>query len=418
MGTTRGTVRDLRRRNRSVTLRALMFDGPASRAEISRLTGLSLATVGNVTTELLADRLVVEAGQVDSNGGRPRVLLRLDPDYATLIGVDVGDDGVLAELFDLAMNRLARVRLKTPRTGTDPAMMVALVRDALTEVIAAAGVDAESVIGAGIGVPGSVEQHPRVLVHAQVMGWESVPFEELLRAAGVSLPLYFDNGAKTQAQAEMWFGAGRGARHAVITLICSGVGAAVVADGATYQGVTSSAGEWGHTTIEYGGRLCRCGARGCLEAYVGAEAILARYRQVRRGRPVPGDDEATQLAALVAAAPRSETATRVLRETAGYLGAGVANLVNLFNPERIVLGGWAGVTLGAVLLDDIRANAAAYALDHPYRQTSIELGMLDADAVAFSAATLPLAALLEHGGDPRERRQLRSRRAARQTAAA
>ena len=90
----------------------------------------------------------------------------------------------------------------------------------------------------------------------------------------------------------MWFGAGRGARHAVIVLVGSGVGAAVVTDGTSYRGATSSAGEWGHTTVVYGGRQCRCGARGCLEAYVGAEGILDRYRQAAPGgRPVPGADE-------------------------------------------------------------------------------------------------------------------------------
>src|SRR4051812_29149269 len=101
MATARGTVRDLRRHNRSATLRALLVDGPLSRAEVSRRTGLSLATIGNVATELLADRLIVEAGQVDSDGGRPRVLLRVDPGYGTLIGVDVGAGTVTAELFDL-----------------------------------------------------------------------------------------------------------------------------------------------------------------------------------------------------------------------------------------------------------------------------------------------------------------------------
>jgi predicted NBD/HSP70 family sugar kinase len=418
MATARGTVRDLRRHNRSATLRALLFDGPLSRAEVSRRTGLSLATIGNVATELLADRLIVEAGQVDSDGGRPRVLLRVDPGYGTLIGVDVGAGTVTAELFDLGMNRLAVAQRSASPPAATPAVLVELVCAVLDELLAAAGAASAEVIGVGIGVPGSVEQQPRVLVHAQVIDWAAVPFEELLRQAGVSLPLYFDNGAKTQAQAEMWFGAGRGARHAVIALICSGVGAAVVVDGATYQGATSSAGEWGHTTIVYGGRPCRCGARGCLEAYIGAEAILERYRQARGGRPVPGDDQESQLAALLAAAPTLATAARVLDETAGYLGAGVANLVNLFNPERIVLGGWAGAALGAQLLPRIRAQAQAYALAHPYRQAAIELGVLGSDAVAFSAATLPLAALLAQGGDPRERRRPHARRTARQPSAA
>ena len=97
----------------------------------------------------------------------------------------------------------------------------------------------------------------------------------------------------------------RGFQHAVIALIGSGVGACVITNGSTYQGATSSAGEWGHTSLVYGGRECRCGARGCLEAYVGAESVLERYRQARGGRAVPGDDERSSLAALIAAAPRS-----------------------------------------------------------------------------------------------------------------
>src|SRR5262249_30245199 len=150
--------------------------------------------------------------------------------------------------------------------------------------------------GIGIGVPGTVEQGGTARVYAPTIGWDAVPLEDLLRAAGTRPPLFLDNGAKTQGQAEMWFGAGKGARHAVIALIGSGVGAAVITHGSTYRGATSSAGEWGHTTIVYGGRPCRCGARGCLEAYVGAEGILDRYRQARSGRAVPGADERSSLA--------------------------------------------------------------------------------------------------------------------------
>jgi predicted NBD/HSP70 family sugar kinase len=171
----------------------------------------------------------------------------------------------------------------------------------------------------------------------------------------------------------------------------STLGAAVIVNGASYQGATSSAGEWGHTTIVYGGRPCRCGARGCLETYVGAGSILDRFRQVSGGQQVPGVDERAELDALLAAAAHDEVAARVLDDTAGYLGAGIANLINLFNPERIVLGGWAGLALGRYLLPAIRKAAATQALHHPYGQTSIELCQLGEDAVAFGAATLPVA---------------------------
>jgi len=133
---------------------------------------------------------------------------------------------------------------------------------------------------------------------------------------------------------------------------------------------------------------------------VGAGAILDRYRQARRGRAVPGADEESQINALLADADRSAAARQVLDETAGYLGAGVADLINLFNPERIVLGGWAGIALGAHLLPAIREAAAAHALRQPYAQASIELCRLGVDAVALGAATLPIARLLSAGGAP------------------
>jgi predicted NBD/HSP70 family sugar kinase len=399
MDAKRSTVRDLRRHNRSVLLTKLFFDGPLSRHELSHLTGLSAATVSNVTAELVEEHLIVEAGLVESDGGRPRVLLRVDPDYGRVVGIDVGETGVKVELFDLAMTRLSTV--EHPLSSIRPDAVVAQVVSGLTEVMLRSDVDPVHVLGVGVGVPGTVEQGRAVLVHAPTIGWDGVPLERMLRTAGTELPLFFDNGAKTQGQAELWFGAGRGARHAVIALIGSGVGAAVITHGTTYRGATSSAGEWGHTTIVYGGRPCRCGSRGCLEAYVGAEGILDRYRQARSGRPVPGADEQSSLDALLAAAPRSKTAARIIEDTVGYLGAGIGNLINLFNPERIVLGGWAGLALGTRMLPQIRAAAAAHALPHPHGQTSIELCHLGPDAVAFGAATLPVAAMLARGGDPR-----------------
>ena len=394
----RATVRDLRRRNRSTLLSTLFFDGPLSRHELGGRTGLSAATVSNVVGELVDERLVVEAGQVESDGGRPRVLLRVNPGYANVIGIDVGETGVKMELFDLAMSRLATIDrpLQTPQPA--PEVVAGMIADGLGELTALSD---NEILGVGIGVPGTVDQADQVRVHAPTIGWDGVPLADLVRAGGVTAPLFIENGAKTQGQAEMWFGAGRGARHAVIALIGSGVGATVITDGTTYRGFTSSAGEWGHTTLMFGGRECRCGSRGCLEAYVGAESILDRYRRARGGRAIPRPDEESQLDFLLTAADRSVTAAKILDETVGYLGAGIANLVNLFNPERIVLGGWAGLALGTRLLPEIRRATAAHALRHPYEQTSIELCQLGPDVVAVGAATLPVEALLTQGIDSR-----------------
>ena len=210
-------------------------------------------------------------------------------------------------------------------------------------------------------MPGIIEQGTEVLVHGQTYGWDAVPLERLLRAH-TDLPLLFDNGAKTTGQAELWFGAGRGSRDAVVVLVGSGVGASLISGGATYQGVTSRAAEFGHVTVVIGGSKCRCGSTGCLEAYAGAEAILERY-----GKPMAADDQELALAELIGDMGTSPLAAAILDETAQYLGAGIGTLINLFNPERVILGGWAGLLLGERLLPEIRESAREHSPAAPVR---------------------------------------------------
>jgi predicted NBD/HSP70 family sugar kinase len=393
----RTTNRTVRLRNRSALLSKLFLEGPLTRQDLARGTGLSQPAVSNVVGELIGAGLVVDAGALESDGGRPSMSLRVAPRFALVAGVDVGETRIRVELFDLAMTLLASADYPIDPAKPDPATVVHHIVAGLAAVTERAGASRADLLGVGVGVSGVVVQGQEAVVYAQTLGWDGVPLERMIRAA-VDVPLHVDNGAKTQGQAEMWFGAGRGARHAVFALVGSGVGAAVVTNGATYRGVASSAGEWGHTTLVYGGRACRCGAHGCLEAYVGAEAIIERYREARRGRAVPGADEESQINALLDAAATTATARQVLDDTAAYLGAGVANLINLFNPERVVLGGWAGQALGAGLLPKIRTAARAQALRKPFEQATIELGQLGVDAVALGAATLPIAHLLAAGG--------------------
>jgi predicted NBD/HSP70 family sugar kinase len=372
----RRTVRDLRRGNRAVLLRTLYFAGLTTRHELSGLTGLSAASISNVTSDLIAENIIVEAGLVESDGGRPRVLLRVNPNFGHVIGVDVGETHVQVALFDLDMNEQAKSEFTLRPGEHDVDLVVRHILTGIDAVMASSGTDPEQVMGVGIGVPGIVESGPEALIHAQTFGWDAVPLSALLRE-GTSLPLYIDNGAKTLAQAELWFGSGRGSRHVIVVLIGSGVGASIITDGRTYRGVNSSAGEWGHTKIAVAGRTCRCGARGCLEAYIGAEGILERA-----GMTAEMANEQAALAELV------RSGGPVINETIDYLGAGLANLINLFNPERIVIGGWAGLLLGQHELVKIKKAVAENSLSQPYKTVSITLGRLGPDAVALGAATL------------------------------
>ncbi|MEJ1199920.1 MULTISPECIES: ROK family protein [unclassified Streptomyces] len=413
------TVRDLRRQNRTAVLQRLYFDGPLSRFSLGPVTGLSSGSVSNVVSELVAEGLVEEAGSVDSAGGRPRTLLRVSARSAYMIGVDIGETRVRIELFDLALTELARVERPLETEGPrrvdryDVGVVMTHLREGIPEVLDEAGIAAERLLGVGIGVPGIVARTAEdgAVVHGQTIGWDAVPLERLLRESRIlpeTVPYYIDNGAKTLGQAEMWFGAGRGAQSAAVVLFGSGVGACVVGDDMR----PGRAVEWGHLTVRVRGRRCRCGARGCLEAYAGAEALLQRWAEAG-GRPPEGADEETALTAMLAAAypdpdasgagPEPDaTALAVLEETAEYLGAGFSDLINLFQPERILVGGWAGLQLGRRFLDSVTAHATSYALTYPAAHVRIDLGTLGPDAVTVGAAILPLADFFARGGRPEE----------------
>ncbi|MEV6595835.1 ROK family transcriptional regulator, partial [Actinoplanes sp. NPDC051346] len=402
MESRRTTVRDVRRANRASLLTDLFHGGRQSRQQLGDTTALSQATVSNLIGEMIDEGLVEEAGLVGSDGGRPRSLLRVAPGFGYVAGADVSATRVLVELYDLAMSRvgvaqcaLAASEAGEGKSGPDPCLAAEKLLEGLDAVVAEAGVARGEVLGFGVGVAGVVDQSGDApVVHSQATGWDAVPLGAMLRD-GTDVPIHVENGAQAVGQAEMWFGAGRGARQAVIVLVGEGVGAAVVMDGRGYRGAHSNAGEWGHTTFVYDGDLCRCGTRGCLEAYLGADRIAARLAEATGLEAGP-----ELLSRVLADDPLPGGAAEVVRETIGYLGAGIAGLINLFSPERIVLGGPAGLALGERFLTDIREAAARHALRHPYSRTRIDLCQLGPDAVAMGAATLPIARLLADGGLP------------------
>jgi len=397
-------ARDLRKSNRARALAAVYLDGPMTRLEIASAAGVSPATVSNLVGDLLEQGAIIEDGAEDSEGGRPRALLRVNPEYGYVVGVDVGETAILVEIFDLEMRVRASHSAVPASSGLRAEETAAQVLDGIGRVILESGVAQREILGVGVGVPGLVEHGDDAVVHAQTLGWDGVPFGTMLRR-GTALPLLVDNGAKTFGQAEKWFGAGRDTDNAVIVLLGTGTGISIFADGELYRGASSSAGEWGHTSVMVNGRACRCGATGCLEAYVGGRAIVARYDELRRRTPADaGSDLVDRLSDIAAAGAKDRSAKKVFDETATYLGAGIANLINLFNPERIVIGGWVSQILGDRLLLAVREVAASRSLRMPYGDVAIVPAELGRDAVALGAATLPVGLFLASGAEPLSRK--------------
>jgi len=412
MSTGRAVSRDLRRANRGSVLRLLFLDGPLNRVELGALTGLSSGSVTNLCAALLEEGVIIEVGHEQSDGGRPRVQLDVNPDFGTIIGVEVGESGIRVEAFDFKFGVIGAAHINLHPQAHAPDETVTAIAQAIDDIVAKLEAGGRRLIGVGVAVPGMVEHRDgSSRVHAPNIGWSKFPLAQQL-AERIGAPVFVENGAKALGQVEMWLGAGRGAHDAVVALWGTGVGAAIFVDGALYRGATSSAGEWGHACLVVGGRRCRCGSRGCLEAYIGAEGLLEAWREVDANAPGPNTDPEQWTDQLLQAAAAGNGAERPLDEAATFFGVACANLANLFNPELIVIGGSIGLALGPTLLDRIREVMQSQALDYAASGVRLALGRFGEDAVAFGASTLVVSELFATGGAQPVGPDMRLRRAA------
>jgi predicted NBD/HSP70 family sugar kinase len=345
------TTRDIRLTNRFAVMRHIVASSPVSRKEVAGATGLSVVTASDLVGELLELGLLAEVGREDSGGGRPRGLVAVHPEGGALIGVDVAETYVHVELFNPALVPLARAEEELHPYENRPKQVVSHIISGVRAVIAEAGAAAERVLGVGVSVPGQVDREGGASVFAPNFDWHDVPLRQLL-AAELSLPLYLDNPLKASTVAELWFGAARGRDNLAVITLGTGVGAGLATNGSLYRGATNSAGEWGHTNLVPDGRQCRCGSRGCLETYVGAQGIMQNLRDLAPESPLlhPDDQTATIEALAAALAAGDPVAAQVISTTGHYLGIGVADLINLFNPQVIVLSSWVADRLGPYLL--------------------------------------------------------------------
>jgi predicted NBD/HSP70 family sugar kinase len=393
------TSRDIRTANRYGVLRHIVAESPVSRQELAAATGLSLATVANLVGELLELGLLIEVGYEDSDGGRPRGLVAVNAEGGALIGVDVAETYIHVELYDLSLAVIARAEEELRPGEREPSQVLAHIVSAVSCVVGEAGIPADRVLGVGVSMPGMVDREGGVSVFAPNWDWHDVPLLSLL-AEHIPYPLYLDNPLRACTVAELWFGAARGCDDVVVVNLGTGVGAGIALGGALHRGVTNSAGEWGHTTLVLDGRLCHCGNHGCVETYVGAPGIMQNLRELAPESSLlhPDDQTATIDALARGVTTGDPVAVKVVRDTARYLGAAVADLVNLLNPEVIVLSSWVARRLGQPLLDEVREAVARHALRRPLESTEIVLCPIASNPVSLGAATFALEGSLASVG--------------------
>ena len=384
------TIKSLRAQNRSAALAHLITIGRGTRAEIAAAAGLSSASATNIVADLIAEGLVAETGLLASQGGRPTSLLEPIADGAYFIGADVGERGVAVELFDLTMTRIDR-EFRGGSTEESPDAIGHDLTDAV-EALRERNADRWSrVIGVGLGLPGIVETDDAgaQTLYAESLGWAPVPVRPLLEH---DLPLFAENGAKTLAKAEQWFGAALGVEHAVVVLLGRGVGLGVIADGELLRGSASSATEWGHLCLDRNGPVCRCGRRGCVEAFLGAQGILDRWASA--GGRFDGTGWTAIGELLDAAQAGDVVANSTVDALIDDLGTALGGLVNLFNPERVIVGGWVGMRLMEHLSIRIEAVTRRAALTRPGAQFEFRSCTFGGDTVALGAAIMPLESLI------------------------
>jgi predicted NBD/HSP70 family sugar kinase len=384
------TISDVRQRNRAQALRSVILSGTTTRAALARESGLSVASVTNIVSELISEGLVMEAGLVASSGGRPVTLLSPNPEGAYFIGADVGERGVAVELFDLSMTRIDR-EFRGGREGEPIEAIAHDLDEALDALQARNPLAWERTVGIGLGLPGIVESEPdgSQVLYAQSLGWPPIAVRRLVSH---ELPVFADNGAKTQTMAEMWDGAARGISEAIVVLLGRGVGLGIISGWELSRGSKSSAGEWGHVKIVRGGALCRCGGHGCVEAYLGADAILSAWRDA--GGVFEGSGWGALGELLDADRAGDPVAVGVVNELVATLGSALGGLVNLTNPERVIIGGWVGLRLMESLADRVEEAIRAEALLRPGSQFELFSCTFGGDTIALGAAIMPLEALL------------------------
>ncbi len=384
------TAAEIRRVNVFSVMRVLRVRPEGvSRQELAEATGLSLATVSTVCSELSELGMLAEVGLVRARVGRPTAQLTLSPGRGYVLGVDIAETYVRVDTFDSALELRSSTELPIDVHDRAPELVVEHVRESL--LVELAKYPADQVLGVGVSAPGQVDQDGGTSVFAHNWDWRGVPLLDMLREA-VAVPLYLDNPLKATALAELWTSPERVTQNFITLNLGTGVGAGIALEGTLLRGRTNSAGEWGHTTLVADGRTCRCGSRGCVEAYLGAPGIIQTLREINsESRLLLGDAQTQTIDAIAAGLSTGDPEAEKVLEIVGHqLGVAIASLVNIINPDTVIVAGWVSQHLGQQLLDRALPHFRTHALPTPAAAVSFEPIGAAGNTVTLGVAILAL----------------------------
>lgn len=382
------TQDDVRRHNLARLLTRLHQGGAARRSDLVAFTGLNRSTVGVLVSELADVGLVNEGAGSAGQVGRPSLLVQPVAASAVVVAFDLRVERTVAALVGLGGEVIVRREQRHRRASYTPEVAVRNILSLTAQLLSQAPRGA-SWVGIGIGVPGIVDLSSGMVPLAPNLGWTDAPLGHMVREAlideyGFAPYVAINNDADLGAIAEQARGVGRHSRNLIYLSGEVGVGGGVIIDGRLMAGAGGYGGEVGHMVVNPQGVVCRCGARGCWETEIGRDAIV-------RAAGIAG--EQVEVADVIAAASAGDKQARAAIEEVGeWVGIGLANLVNLFNPEVIVMGGH--LRLLYPMVTGTVYRRIHYALPAVLEQARVEVPALSGDSTLFGAAETAFADLL------------------------
>ena len=374
---TRSLMRDI---NVSLLIELIRRAGQISRAELARQSQLSAPAVSTIVEQLLKRGIVIEITTAPSSGGRPPVLLSVDPKAGYVVGIKLRGDGLTTVVCDLDATIITSIENYFSLVG-DPVAAIEAIEAEARRALTTAKVPFSKVLGIGVGLSGIIDSGLGVCRYSHLLQWSDVELTAPLRRR-LGLPVWVENDVNALAVAEKWAGDALTANNFLTLSVGRGVGLGIVIDRSLYRGAQGASGEFGHMIVEPGGPKCECGRFGCLEALVGEGAIRRRVGE-RKGHEISRDE----LQALI---ELDDAPTVDVVENAGRkLGMAVANVVTLLNPELLVICG-EGTSLGGAYIDPIVEAVREQTFAGLGRNLDIRVQSWGDDAWAVGAATLVL----------------------------